>query len=182
MSIKKLVLFMTILVTTIALATTFGPFSISVAGPQYVTTGFDTDQAAEFEGASKVAGIMLAGLLNTPAKIVKAVKGDSIRIVYSDGQIADFRIARWPSTDPLVFTQKLSSGNIPIRTASSDPTGECVPGTGQNAGVEIGYATGYYGQSGSQAPDGTVTITGYWVDTGTVYVYSPLSKYTRYCP
>lgn len=87
----------------LAIARVWGPFHISALGPKYVSMTLAQDRETEWHGAIKIAQICLAPVLNNPAAIVKAIRDDYVRVVYYDGQIADFKITKWPSFIPLDF-------------------------------------------------------------------------------
>lgn len=159
---------------TTVLATTFGPFPISALGKAYAFTGYATDSEAEFEGAMKIASLYLSPILNTPAKIKKAIEEDSVRVSYSDGQIAEFKIVSWPSTLPLRFVQKVATATQQTKPIGKYGDGGCEGGRGQPTSIP----TGYWGSSVNNS-NGTVYVTGFWVSTGTYTYYAPTNKY---CP
>lgn len=155
-----------LVISGIALAKVWGPFLISAAGPDYASTSLNDDAVAEYGGANKLAQIYLAPALNTPAAIAKAIKNDFVRVVYYDGQIADFKIKRWPSTIPVDF-----DSTVPTVTTVhlSDAQVEDIDARNnrcQSISYSISYDTGYWGQYGTNNGS-TVTITAYYVDTGT---------------
>lgn len=167
---QKIALFLTAGFISAVLAATYGPFHISaVGGEDYVTLDFRSDQSAEFAGAKKLAGIYLTPLLNTAAKIRAANKGDYIRVVYADGQIADFRIRRWPSSDAIDFDSLMPSANSKHLSEEQLDDFErrmnACSGGAQGA-YSVLYPTGFWGSSVTDLDDGGVLVTGFWVDTG----------------
>ena len=175
------------LLAAAAWATTYGPFPISSIGSSYASTTYAADAEAEYEGANKVAQIYLAPVLNTPQKIEKAIKEDNIRVVYFDGQIAEFKIARWPSTIPLDFKTKLSSANqqtkpyyiaLSPKSCFGDKGGS--GGSGSSATVNTGY-WGSYQWWDNESQTGGTTAT--WISTGTyTYTISSGGAYPKQCP
>jgi len=109
---------------------------------------------------------------------------DRVRIRYTDGVVVEFSIwngicapyparqCRYPATINLKFEKVVSTP----RETSTYPA-PVYSGSGSAPGSYVGIATGYWGQSGNVGPDGTVTITASWFDTGTVSVYVPNPGY-----
>lgn len=163
---QKLALWSLLSVSLFVWAKTIGPFSIAAASPGYAQMTLRADAISSYEGAQKVAGIYLAPLLRDPITIAKAIRNDYVRIVYYDGQIADFKIRRWPSTDPLEFDKVVPS----INTKRLPARDEC-----RNGKVAIEYSTGYWGAEfdgpSSGAPAPRVTTVARWIDTGKVTVW-----------
>lgn len=125
-------------VSLYVLAKTIGPFSIAAAGPGYAQTTLGADSISAYEGAQKVAVFYLNPLLRDPLVAAKAIRNDYIRIVYYDGQIADFKIKRWPSTDPVEFDKVVPSVNTKRLPASRDEcrNGKCRLHTTPATGVQ----------------------------------------------
>lgn len=168
------------LICTAVLAKIFGPYMISAAGKDYASTDLASDASAEYEGAQKIAGIYLAPQLNTPIAIYNAIKNDYIRIIYADGQIADFKIKRWPSTMPVEFSRKMPAAN----SAHLDPTSDlmlmkasCLPA---NQTTTITVRTGYWGSDAYLDTNGNWNITGGWVDTGSMTFSIPLPAFMNF--
>lgn len=171
-----------VLVATAAVAATYGPFHISALGEDFVRTTYESDASAEYDGANRVARIYLAPILNTPAKIAKAIKEDSIRVVYFDGQIAEFKIARWPSTIPLDFSQKVSSSNQ--QTIPAYLRDYLRLTCGGSGGRTVTVQTGYWGTRWEVNGSTVTVIGGSWISTGSfTYTLAPArSPYPRRCP
>lgn len=180
---RILAFFVTCLVCIVAWAVTYGPFPIAAAGTRYASTTFAMDSTAEFEGANKTANIYLAKILNTPLKIAKALREDSVRIVYFDGQIAEFRISRWPSTNPLDFSEKLSSANQQTRPRYIAQERDAASCFGDYSSP-ISVQTGYLGSRVEWDSNGTATIIGTWINTG-IFTFFPSGSsgpYPKRCP
>jgi hypothetical protein len=118
---------------------------------------------------------------------VKAIKEDAIRVVYYDGQVAEFKIARWPSSYPLEFETKLASANQQTRpyyvmTASSTCYGD--RGGSGGTSTPITVETGYWGVTywwDNAAQIGGTTAS--WIGTGTfTFFASTYTPYPRRCP
>ena len=160
---KKQYLFVALIyISVLAWATTYGPFSVKNF-PQYATTDFATDQTEAFLAAEYIAQKELSTVLTNPTAIAKAIKSDSVRIVYADGTIADFKIKLWPSSYPVLFTQTVSSANQKLVYTQEN-------GCNANSGSYT-LNTGYWG-SEANASDSTVTITAVWIDTGNVTIFN----------
>jgi hypothetical protein len=169
MKLKKTTIAMAgAVVALAAIAKTFGPFSISALGGDYVTTSLQEDASAEYSGANRLAGIYLAPLLNTPAAIRQANKGDFVRIVYMDGQIADFRIKRWPSTNPLDFDSTVPTVNSRHLTEQQDSERERAMNScaGGSSSYTLYLETKYLGSITESDGNGGLTVTGSWISTG----------------
>jgi hypothetical protein len=160
------------IVVTAALAKMWGPFQVAAAGPDYVSTTLGMDSETEYSAAEKIAGIYLSPVLNTPAAIQKAIKDDFIRIVYYDGQIADFKIRRWPSTVPVDFIETVPTVDTKRLTESQL---EEVDRRNNSCLVNVytfSLPTGYWGVSYDYADppaEGmlpTLIISTSWVSTG----------------
>ncbi len=172
--ISRKLAFLLVLVCGVAVATLWGPFYIGSLGSAYAQTTLSADAGAEYEGANKIAQVYLAPALNTVAKISKALKEDYVRVVYYDGQIADFKVKRWPSTIPLDFDKTVATVDTPHvapgATALISGPRCYVPGEFFRT---LTYNTGYWGQTAT-ATQNVVTIVATWVDTGFVSVTAPI--------
>lgn len=176
--IKKVWLLLALVATAAFAATVWGPVPIMNLGYEYVTMGLRQDMETDYAGANRLANISLAGTLNTPAKITKALKEDYFRVMYADGNFVDFRIRRWPSAQPLDYydiatskDQKRLSEDMEVRRQYA----ECMMGAYSSGWTEIWVPTGYWGWTSETEPSpdgfGRVTTTGGWIDTGGVAVW-----------
>jgi hypothetical protein len=176
---------LTALFSSAVLAATYGPFYVSSLGPSYADMTFDSDQEIEFEAAGRMANIYLAPILNTPAKIAKAIQDDYIRVVYAGGStIADFKIKRWPSSMPVEFDKEVGSVNeqhLSPNYTKHAPS-DCRPGP--NGVYKVTYNTGYWGSAWNIVDD-VNWYTASWVDTGMVSVLISRGvtfNVVRFCP
>lgn len=152
------------LVATVAFAITYGPFPVSALGPDYAQTTYRADAESEYEAANKISQIYLAPILTTPSKIAKAIRNDYLRVAYFDGQIADFKIKRWPSSNSLEFTKKVPNANEKPRVVYVPDTRGCSKYTKV-------INTGYWGVSYPDTGDSGLVITNAaWVSTGPVII------------
>ena len=152
-------------------ATTFGPFHISdVASPEYNRMTFAEDQEINFPGAEALAAIYLPALLNSPAAMAKNVGHSYFRVIYWDGQIADFKIARFPSGAPLEFSQKVSSAT---QQHLSDQDRADAVNSAPCGALTVSIPTGYFGSF--FVPGEMITI-GSWVDTGFMTINVGLAR------
>jgi hypothetical protein len=169
---SKLVALSLALITLVAWAKTWGPFYVSSAGANYVNTTFAMDQETEWEVAYVLASMYLWKSTSLTDAVKKSIIGndDVIRVVYADGQIADFTAADM-TTAGMRLKQKVST--ISSKDYFSPTADErCAAHmSGQNS---ITLDTGYYGTIGwDDGPDGEVITTGGWIGTGTVTITIP---------
>ncbi|MCE4535655.1 hypothetical protein LXT12_00060 [Pelomonas sp. P7] len=163
---RKIVFVSLLSVSLWALAKVWGPFFVAAAGAGYEQTTLGSDSGNEYEAAQKLANMYLAPALNTPVAIYRALRDDYVRVVYYDGQIADFKIKRWPSTMPVDFDKTVPTVDTKRKPASGGGGKDYC----RNGKSYTDYRTGYWGvesdgpTSGPPAP--LVTITVRWISTG----------------
>lgn len=158
-------------VATIVVAATYGPFSIySFALKQNVSGTYGADEGAEFV----LANTFFTSALQ--ATNINFKPGDRIRILYTDGIVAEFalkaagafydplrRIWKWSPFQPNLDFQKVIRSPDEKASFDFDPSAYCFI---SNVTID----TGYWGQRGEVADNGAVTITATWVSTGPVTV------------
>jgi hypothetical protein len=150
----------------VAWAVVWGPFHVSSVGPESAQTTLSGDAGAEYETAVKIFQIYVLPALVSPADRVKAIKNDYVRVVYYDGQIADFKIKRIPSFVPLEFFRTVPSANHKqVNYQAWLQRNDC-------GSKRITYQTGYWGSSAEIFPpkeEGqleSVVVTAKWISTG----------------
>lgn len=155
-------------VAAAAVAVTYGPFSVASAGANYANTTLSDDSGNEYEAAQRLANLYLSAPLADAATRRKALKSGLMRVVYYDGQIADFRIRRWPSTVPVDFYKTVSSANDSDFDGSSARENYC---TTHSTSIN----TGYWGSSAYLDSNSNWQIWGGWISTGTVTISSKIN-------
>ena len=156
------------LVTLAAWAKTYGPFYVASAGAKYAQTTFALDQENEWEAAYTLSALYLWNSKTLSDAIKKSILGsdDVIRVVYADGQIADFTAVDM-TTAGIRLKKKIASA------AAQDydsPTADRRCAAKMSGLNSISIDTGYYGtiDNSEVEDDGTIDIVGGWIDTGTV--------------
>lgn len=165
-------------VSLIVLAAIRGPFHVSAAGPEWAQTTYATDSNNEYEAAEQLFKLYVQSTIVSPADRLRSVKHDFLRVVYWDGQIADFKINNFNNSLNLKF-RKLQ----PTVDAKADPgrvvekinKKSCTGKGAQYMVNHITYDTGYWGdvQGTRPNPDGglpIVYIVSDWISTGSVTV------------
>lgn len=137
----------------IALATTFGPFTIA-------ETWANDSQAGNWRAANALA-------VNYRNSFLKDAKnGDSVRILYQDGYIVQFSVITMNSSVPLNLDKVVTSPNVLGNRDDSSAT--CHVGSSYTA-----YDTGYWGQNNYVDGAGVIHIVASWISTGTMFVLDP---------
>lgn len=162
------------------------PFPVAAAGPQYAQTTYAIDMENEYQAANTIANTYMALPLSDAAKKAKIMANDFVRIVYYDGQIADFKIKRFPSFAPLTFDSKVPTVTTPHLSQSQLDDIDRRNNTCVSISYSISYDTGYWGQDATYSNDGSgdlshVTVTAFYVSTGSVSrTFSGLGKACQY--
>lgn len=160
-----------IFAATIVIAATYGPFSIhSFALKQSVSGTYGADEGAEFVLAN---AFFTSALQQTNANFKP---GDRIRILYTDGVVAEFslktagalydpfrRIWRWSPFQPNLDFQKILRSPDEKASFDFDASAYCFA---SNVTID----TGYWGQRGEVDESGAVTVTATWISTGPVTI------------
>lgn len=156
-------------VSVVAIAATFGPFSISAWTS---ARGQSPSYAADRESEWGEANAFFNSVINVSQPGIKP--GDRVRIQYDDG-IAEFSLptsnavcnsrgCSWATSLPLTFVKVLGS---PGERASYDIDWEYACRSNQGS---ITIQTGYWGNDNYVGDDGTFNIVGTWVSTGSVVI------------
>jgi hypothetical protein len=161
----------------IALAKTYGPFSIA---PFSVARGSPGTWALDNNGAYSEAQAFFLNVLqfHQPRKMVPS---DKVRILYADGVYAEFMLSpagamcmfgtcTWGGTMPMVFVKTLAN---PTEPTSYEGSGGCY---GYAYGGSTYSPAGFWGESVEVYPDGGVVVTASWVETGMVQLKSTSMK------
>lgn len=162
------------MIAIVAWAKTWGPFYVASAGPQYAGYTFAEDTIEEYEAAYALASIYLWKNTSMTDAFKKSIIGnkDLIRVVYADGQIADFTAADM-TTAGMRLKQKVSSVTTKDYVSLTADQRCAAIMAGRNS---ITFDTGYWGTISSEATgDNEITTTGGWISTGSVTVSIPPS-------
>lgn len=135
------------------------------------------DSGNEFEAAEKLFSLYVQSVVISAADRLAAVKRDYMRVVYYDGQIADFKISSFGNTLNLKFAKlqpAVDAPSPPSRLSKIIREGACGPGKSSFT-TRTTYDTGYWGdvQGTRPNPDGglpIVYITSNWISTGFVTI------------
>ncbi|GAB4475809.1 MAG: hypothetical protein OHK0044_21350 [Burkholderiaceae bacterium] len=157
-----------LMLSGLAVAATYGPFSIQdFARSNAVSGAYAAD-----EPAFPLANAFFKQALN--AQYGHFRPGDWVRIRYDDGVIAEFALSaygvmcsggacKWSTTVPMIFQTVVQSAAQP---ATFDYPGVSACFASRPLRIE----TGYWGQRGEVDPEGRVIITAAWVSTGFVEI------------